>query len=124
MISAFGVDHGETVSKADNKKFNRTEKIGGALNAGLAPVGSIYAGSKAKDGKKAKVGLKALGRGVAEGAGGSLIGGTAAALATRGRSAGAQMAGSSIGAGVGTAHGTMASMRNSRKLGYMKKGNR
>jgi hypothetical protein len=124
MISAFGVDHGdETVSKAD-KKFNRTEKVSGVLNAGLAPVGSVYGATKAKDGKKAKVGLKSLGRGVAEGAAGSAIGGGAAALATRGRSAAATSFGSTLGGGVGAGHGTMASMRNSRKLGYMKKGNR
>lgn len=115
--SVWGVEHGVEISKRDG--FTRREKTAGALSM-LNPIaGGAYAGSKAKKGKGAKVGVRAGGRGLAEstagGAAGSLIG----SLATRG-SQGGSMLGAGAGALGGAYHGTGASMRNSRRKGWTK----
>lgn len=118
--SAWGVDHG-SVSKADSRKFTTNEKLTGAATAATfnTPIGAVAAGAQAKKGKRAKVGVRALGRGFAEGMGGLGAGAAVGGLATRSMT-GAQI-GAGIGSAAGTAHGTMASMRNSRHKGWMKK---
>lgn len=117
--SAWGIEHGEDVSKRDpNKKFTREEKLTGTIGGVLAgtPVGAIAAGAQAKQGKRAKVGFRALGRGFAEGTGAGL--GGAAVGGLLGGKTGANV-GYGLGASIGMGHGTAASMRSSRGQGWM-----
>jgi hypothetical protein len=117
--SAWGVDHGaDELSKGD-RKFTENEKLTGAVTAlsSRTPVGPVVAGFQGKKGKRAKVGFKSAGRGIAEGVPATLAGAGIGALT---RNPNATMLGAQIGGAAGTTHGLMASMRNSRKRGYMK----
>jgi hypothetical protein len=110
--SVWGVDHGEDVSKASDKKYNQRE-VGTGILAGLTantPIGGVVAGAQAKKGKRLRTGLHAEGRGFAEGMAGWAPG---AALKSAPLAA--------TGAAIGVAHGTMASMRNSRRKGWYDK---
>lgn len=118
-MSVWGVDHGVEISKA-NKKFNRNEKVGGALSALHPVVGGVYAGNKAKKGKGGTVGLRAGARSTVEGTAGGAFGGVVGSVLGRGHQ-GAMKAGATVGGLGGFAHGGAASMRNSRRKGWMKK---
>jgi hypothetical protein len=119
-VSAWGVEHGEISKKRE--KFNTREKVGGAISAtpGIGPVGgSVYAGVKAKKGKGAKVGFRALGRGMAQGTAAGTVGGLVGQGLARGNKAG-ETAGQLIAGLPAAGHGVAASMRNSRRKGWMK----
>jgi hypothetical protein len=121
--SICGVEHGVEVSKKREKlKFNNNEKMGAAISAvpGVGPLGGgIYGGTKAKKGKGAKVGLRAVGRGALEGGVAGTAGGALGMAATRG-SMGGKIVGQTVGGLGGGAHGVASSMRNSRRKGWMK----
>ena len=119
--SAWGVDHGIEVSKADKDKFTRNEKLTGAATAltHTSPIGPIAAGAQAKKGRGVKVGLRSAGRGFVEGSVGAGAGAGIGAALGRGRASAIQT-GATVGSAAGTGHGVMASMRNSRKKGWMK----
>lgn len=117
--SAWGVDHGVEIAKRE--KYTRNEKLTGAATGLLhtTPVGPIAAGAQAKKGKRAKVGFRAAGRGIVEGTPGAIAGGLIGHAATKGSVRGIQV-GATLGGAPTTAHGVMASMRNSRRKGWMK----
>lgn len=117
MISVWGVDHGETVSKRWDKGQKQTAFHGSIPVIGLVG-GPLDAGNQARRGKKAKVGLKALGRGVAEGTAGGAVG---ASIGQYGFMPGA-IIGGAVGATAGLSHGMGASVGNSRDLGYLRRG--
>lgn len=118
--SIWGVEHGIEISKKRNK-FNSHEKQAGAASLLGTPMSGALVGSRAKKGKGVKAGMNAFGRGTAEAVGGGAVGMAAAGALTRGRSQGAMQAGNAVGGIAGGVHGTMASARNSRRKGWMKK---
>ena len=110
------------VSKAKREPFTSREKNIGAAAGALAytPFGAapaIYGGAKANKGKRVRTGANALGRGILEGTGGGLAGQVVGGAVSRGR---LTQLGRIAGGGAASAHGTAASLRNSRKKGWTK----
>ena len=93
--------------------------LGGAFGGGIAggAIGGVVAGHHAKKGKGVKVGMLAAGRGLGEGVGIGVAGHAAGALMKR---PGLARAGSVWGRTIGASHGSYASVKNSRRKGYLK----
>ena len=108
-ISAWGVDHGEEVSKAAGDQRRKHVNTSAALGGLVGPAGSaVHAGVTAKDGKK----LRAVGNA----GGGAAVGAAGGALLGSKLGSGGITAGSMLGG----AGGAMAGARRNTKRGYIK----
>jgi len=115
IISAFGVEHGDFISKADEPKYSSGRRN---LATIYGPTHSIYA---AKKGKRARSYGRSLGYQTAGAGAGGALGAGIAAAATRGKSGGAMMGGGIAGALGGAYTGNNRAFHANNKRGYYKR---
>jgi hypothetical protein len=113
MYSAFGVDHGEGISKLSQE-----------TKAGI--LGPIYTAGAAKQGKGGAAYRTQYGHGLAGAAVGGGAGAGIGALAGRAAGKGKAGLGAAIGGGalsaVGSFHGNKAGYKAAKKKGYLREG--
>ena len=115
--SAFGIDHGESFSKAKDPNTGKRPSGGRRALAAYNPgLHSIVAGRK---GKKTRAVGNEYGGALLGSAGGAGIGGGIGALATRGKGPGA-LIGAATGSLAGSIGGSQVGLNRNQRKGYLK----
>lgn len=118
MISAFGVEHGDQVSKLD--WGGKKPSAGRRVLASAPYTGLVHPFVAGKSGKKLRAGGNQLGGGLAGGMGGSLAGSILGGVAGRGSPA-ARGLGASLGSVGGLVGGSQAGLARNTRKGYLKR---
>lgn len=124
MKSYWGVEHGEEISKFENKKSSDSRKLFTVgTNALLgSPGAGIHGAVAGKKGKKLRAAGNQFGASALGGAGGGAAGGLTAGLLTRGRSQAAASTGGVVGGFLGSSFGALGGLARNERKGYLKKG--
>lgn len=119
MISYWGVDHGDEISKADNK-YGKNKAPSGGRRVTTALFPGWHGAVAGKKGKKLRSAGTELAGYYGGALGGGVAGGAAGAVLSRGNAAGAQI-GSSVGQLAGGLTGTQLGLNRIQRKGYLKR---